>query len=105
LISDGAPNPIAMAFSTPRNQTSSQPHRVQNSSRPSILPDRDDRDDASEAEEVWLDKPILAISYKNKFLGAAFWNPAESTLNLLADIQCANVTDMLDLGISLHSPG
>jgi len=91
-----------MAFSTPRNPSNAQHPRIQGSVRPSI---RDDRDDTSEGEEVNLDKPILAISYKNKFLGAAFWNPAESVLILLADIQCANVTDMLDLGISLDPPG
>jgi len=64
-----------------------------------MLNDPDDPDDASDREDASLDKPILAINYRNKFLGGAFWNPTECTLVILADIQCANVIDMLDLGI------
>jgi hypothetical protein len=104
-MTEDRPQPITMVFSTPRNQMPSNCHRVQNSPHPSIFSNGDDRDDSSEVEEVTLDKPILAINFKNKFLGAALWNPTESTLVILADIQCANVVDMLDLRISLHSPG
>jgi len=48
------------------------------------------------------DKPILAINYLNKYLGGAFWRPDDSNLIILADIQCVNPIDMLDLGI-VHS--
>jgi len=44
------------------------------------------------------DKPILAINYLNKYLGGAFWRPDDSNLIVLADIQCVNPIDMLDLG-------
>ena len=55
--------------------------------------------DGSYAEEI-ADKLILSINFKNKQLGAAFWKPDDSTLLILGDMQCANVLDMLDLGLT-----
>lgn len=61
---------------------------------------RRDNDGISEMEEVVVDKPILAINLKGKFLGGAFWRADDSTLILLGDIQYANPIDMLGLGFS-----
>jgi len=91
---------MTMPPPTPRHAASSPFRMRRDGAQPSVLNDPDDPDNTSEQEDASIDKPILAISYKNKFLGAAFWNPTESTLVGLADIQCANVIDMLDLGIS-----
>src|SRR5437667_11656978 len=51
-----------------------------------------------------LDKPVLAINYKNKYLGGAYWKSDENVLVVLADIPCTNAIDMLDLGNSPPSP-
>lgn len=60
------------------------------------LPDSDD----IPIEEEGTDVPILALNYKNKALGGAYWRCSDNTLVILGDIQCANVTDLLDLGTS-----
>lgn len=62
---------------------------------PSIIHDRSSPTPFSD------DKSILAINYLNKYLGGAFWRPDDGNLIILADIQCVNPIDMLDLGI-LH---
>ena len=59
---------------------------------PSVIHDRNSPTPFSD------DKPILAINYLNKYLGGAFWKPDDSTLTILADIQCASPIDMFDLG-------
>ena len=65
--------------------------------RQSIHSNETSADDSPVPEEV-IDKPILAINYRNKFLGGAHWKPDEGTLIILGDIHCTNVEDMLDLG-------
>ena len=87
-----------MPPSTPRHAASSWLRMSRNSPQPSVLNNPEDPDDSYDLEDACIDKPILAINYKNKFLGGAFWNPTESTIVILGDIQCANVIDMLDLG-------
>ena len=84
-----------MTFSTPRHPAYSQYRIERNTSRsPS---QRLESDDPLELDGT-LDKPILAINYKNNYLGGAYWKSDENILVVLADIQCANVIDMLDLG-------
>jgi len=84
-----------MASSTPRHPAYSQ-YRIERNTSHSPL-HRLESDDSPELDAV-LDKPILAINYKNKYLGGAYWKSDENILVVLADIQCANAIDMLDLG-------
>jgi hypothetical protein len=67
---------------------------------PSVLPGIDGPSEIDVPPEVddRIDRPILAINYKNKYLGGAFWKSDDNALVILADIQCANVIDMIDLG-------
>jgi len=53
--------------------------------------------DPPEVEET-IDRPILALNYKNKHLGGAFWRPNDSTLVILADTFCVYAPDLLNLG-------
>jgi hypothetical protein len=83
--------------STPRHPAYLQ-YRINRkaSTTPSNHPENDD----PEEQDGTIEKPILAINYKNKCLGGAYWKSDENTLIILSDIQCANVIDMIDLGTS-----
>jgi hypothetical protein len=86
----------AMPSSSPRHPAySSYRINYRNNQSPS---NRLDSDGALDMDEVAIDRPILAVNLKGKFLGGAFWKAEDSTLILLGDIQCANPADMLDLG-------
>jgi hypothetical protein len=52
---------------------------------------------APEIEEP-IDKPLLALNYRNKYLGGAAWRPADSTLIILGDTYCVNTEDLINLG-------
>lgn len=84
-----------MSPSTPRHPAYSQYQIDRNQSHTPL--NHLESDDTSELD-ITIDKPILAINYKNKNLGGAFWKSDENILIILSDIQCANVIDMLDLG-------
>ena len=85
-----------MPSSSPRHPAySSYRINYRNNQSPS---NRLDSDGALDSDEVAIDRPILAVNLKGKFLGGAFWKAEDSTLILLGDIQCANPVDMLDLG-------
>ena len=84
-----------MASSTPRHPAYSQYRIDRNNSRSPL--NRLESEDSFELDGT-LDRPILAINYKNKYLGGAYWKSDENILVVLADIQCANIIDMLDLG-------
>lgn len=83
-----------MSPSTPRHPAYTQYQIDRNSSR--TPPNRLQSDDPLELE-ITIDKPILAINYKNKSLGGAYWKSDENTLVVLSDIQFANPIDILDL--------
>jgi|SRR5271167_146671 len=53
---------------------------------------------ATEIDQETLDKPVLALNYRNRYLGGAAWRPTDSTLIILADTYCANVEDLINLG-------
>jgi hypothetical protein len=80
---------------TPRHPAYSQ-YRIERNT--SLSPSQHLESDDSLELDATLDKQILAINYKNKYLGGAYWKSDENVLVVLADIQCANVIDMLDLG-------
>jgi len=65
--------------------------------RHGIAPPSDDPGDL----DLIIDKPILALNYKGKYLGGAYWRYNDSTLVLLGELQCVNPVDFIDLGISL----
>ena len=77
-------HPAYAQYSIDRNFSRSPSHSLQNSDPP-------------EPAET-IDKPILALNYKNKALGGAFWRPNDSALVILADIACAHPPDLLSLG-------
>jgi len=82
-----------MASSSPRYSAHSSYQLNRRNQFSSNHPSSDDI-----VEEGTVDKPVLAINCKGKTVGGAFWNPQDSTLVILGDIQCANPLDMIDLG-------
>jgi hypothetical protein len=86
-----------MPPSTPRHPAYSSYRITRNSDRnsPSNRLGGDDDPDIPDN----IDKPILALNYKGKYLGGAYWKHNDSTLVILGDIPCVDVADMLDLGI------
>jgi hypothetical protein len=77
-------HPAYTQYSIERNSKQSSSHPLAKSDTP-------------EFEEA-TDKPILALNYKNKNLGGAFWRPHDSTLLILADVFCSDPPDLLSLG-------
>jgi hypothetical protein len=77
---------------------------IQNSIRIGSIASNDPLSDDPIREEATLNNPILAINYKSKTLGGAYWRSDDSTLIILGDIQCGNVADILDLGIHFLKP-
>ena len=58
--------------------------------------------DPVDGDQETIDKPILAINYKNKYLGGAAWRPRDNTLTILGDAYCANVDDLINLGTYIY---
>src|ERR1700738_1316256 len=90
-----------MPSTAPRHPAYSSYRITRNNRRASRSnhPSSDDTPDVADN----IDKPILALNYKGKFLGGAYWKHTDSTIIVLGDIQCADVADMLDLGTPLET--